>query len=322
MSQKWRQLLRENFTCWKKLSDFLELKEEHRFRILEKSTFSLNLPKRLAQKIEKGNIDDPILRQFLPMTDELQILPGFRLDPVGDKDAQIASKLLHKYEGRALLVSTGACAMHCRFCFRRNFDYDNKDRTFEKELEILKNDTSIHEVILSGGDPLSLSDEILENLLQALSKMTHIKRLRFHTRFPIGIPERIDESFSSLLKKSTQQIWFILHCNHVYELDEEILAAMRKLQSSGIIILNQTVLLKGVNDSSQALKDLFETLVNHGIVPYYLHQLDRVQGAGHFEVAEDTGKKILEQIAQVLPGYAIPRYVREDAGATSKTFLT
>ena len=191
----------------------------------------------------------------------------------------------------------------------------------KKELQLIAQDPSIREVILSGGDPLSLTDHALENLLTGLAAIPHLKMVRFHTRFPVGIPERIDDSLLRILNNCPLQIWFVLHSNHPMELDGDVFDAMNKLRKQGISILNQSVLLKGVNDNVETLKELCEKLVGHGIMPYYLHQLDRVQGAAHFEVDEEKGRALIRQLAAQLPGYAVPKYVREVAGQPSKTLL-
>lgn len=318
----WRRVLRTNFTNWRELSLFLQLDEQQQSEIAIRPDFPLNLPFRLAEKIAKGTLDDPILRQFLPTHAEAKILPGFAADPVGDEHCQKTTKLLQKYQGRVLLVCTSACAMHCRYCFRQNFDYDVELKGFAKELEQIASDPTIREVILSGGDPLSLSDAVLEGLFQDLSAIPHLKRLRFHTRFPIGIPERIDQSLLSILERMPLQIWFIIHANHPRELDDNVLSALQQLQRRGIMVLNQSVLLKGVNDSADVLADLSERLVDHGILPYYLHQLDRVQGSGHFEVPESEGHALIEELQKRLSGYAVPKYAREVAGEPGKRILS
>lgn len=317
----WRKRLRTNFTNWEKLADFLELSVSQRELILKKSRFPLNFPYRLAEKVAKGTLEDPILKQFMPFVEEQQANFGFVHDPVGDSACRRSPKLLHKYEGRVLLVCTSACAMHCRYCFRQNFDYETTQKGFIEELKIIAEDKSIHEVLLSGGDPLSLSDEDLGSLLEQLNAIPHVKRLRFHTRFPVAIPERIDAAFVNVLKKFKRQIWFVLHVNHAKELDEDLFSRFKDLQKIGIVVLNQTVLLKGVNDCVDTLVTLCETLVDHGILPYYLHQLDRVQGAAHFEVDQNEGKRLLNAIIARLPGYAVPRYVQEIAGEQSKTTI-
>ncbi len=316
----WRQIQRENFTDWKKLLSELNLNQDETSRIvLERSKFPLNVPKRIVQKMSKGNWKDPILRQFLPTLEEQETSPLFVLDPVADGNSRKAPKLLHKYQGRALLVCTSACAMHCRYCFRQHFDYESQDKLFEEEIDLIAQNPSLSEILLSGGDPLSLSDAQLDHLLKRLDAIAHIKRIRFHTRFPMGIPERIDESFLKVLAESSKQIFFIIHCNHPDEFDEEIFNRLKAIQRLGIPILTQTVLLHKVNDDVDTLKRLFEVLVDHAIIPFYLHQLDRVQGAAHFEVPEEKGKQLMEQLGTQLSGYAIPRYVREIPGVPRKS---
>jgi EF-P beta-lysylation protein EpmB len=318
----WRKIQRDNFTDWKKLLSFLDLDLESASKfVLSQSKFPLNLPRRIADKIEKKNWNDPLLRQFLPMLEELNTSPLFLIDPVGDGCARTAPKLLHKYHGRALLVCTSACAMHCRYCFRQHFDYETKNKLFNDEIATISQDASLTEVLLSGGDPLSLSNEQLRLLLQELGKIPHLKRVRFHTRFPMGIPERIDEEFLSLLRNLRLQVIFVIHCNHAKEFDDEIFASLKKIQKLGIPVFTQTVLLRGVNDDVNALKDLFEALINNGITPYYLHQLDRVQGAMHFEVSETEGQLLMQQLQALLPGYAIPKYVKEVPSKPHKTLI-
>lgn len=317
----WRLIQRQNFTSREKLAAYLELDAAQAEKILKKPNFSLNLPFRLAQKITKKTLDDPILKQFLPIQEENHVLPGFSIDPVKDQSFRQESKLLHKYNGRALLVCTSACAMHCRYCFRQNFNYDVLEKSFSKELKLLREDTSIHEVILSGGDPLSLSDQTLKSLLENIAQIPHVRRIRIHTRFPIGIPERIDQSFLNVLNNIPLQIWFVIHANHHKELDEEIFSRLKSLQKLGIVVLNQAVLLRGVNDDVETLTELCETLANHGVFPYYLHQLDRVQGASHFEVTEEEGRRLIQELTKRLSGYAVPKYVREIPGESSKTSL-
>lgn len=317
----WRQILRNNFTRWELLAEFLQLNCEQKAQIYTQTRFSLNLPLRLAQKIEKGTLKDPILKQFLPALEELVVNPGFVSDPVGDQLSRKAPKLIHKYKGRVLLVCTSACAMNCRFCFRQNFEYEVKDKLFVEELNLIREDPSIHEVILSGGDPLSLSDSALNSLLGDICAIPHISRLRIHTRFPIGIPERIDDPFLEIISRIPIRLYFVMHSNHPQELDEEILSRLKSLQKLGVIVLNQSVLLRGVNDDVQTLVALSERLADNGILPYYLHQLDKVAGAAHFEVAEQEGVRLVQEMAKHLPGYAVPRYAREDAGAPSKTIL-
>lgn len=318
----WKQILRQNFNQLEPLADFLQLTPGQRSLLLLKPKFALNLPLRLAQKIQKSTLDDPILKQFIPHQNENDLFEGFLPEPVADAKFRKETKLLQKYEGRVLLICTSACAMHCRYCFRQNYDYTTNEKLFKNELEFIRNDPSIHEVILSGGDPLSLSDEILRPLLESIDVIPHISRIRFHTRFPIGIPERIDDSFLELLSSLKKQVWFVIHVNHKRELDDEILQRLKALSKLGCQLLNQSVLLKGVNDDVEILSELCEELVNHGILPYYLHQLDRVQGASHFEVKEEEGRRLIAELMKRLPGYAVPKFVREIPGETSKTLLS
>lgn len=321
MSCIWKSLLRRNFTNWNTLADFLQLSDQQRQQIDPASSFSLNLPYRLAQKIEKGTLADPLLVQFLPTKEEQKERVGFTCDPVGDQLSRKTPKLLKKYPGRALLLCTSACAMHCRYCFRQHFSYDTKDKLFYNELKAIEEDRSIGEVILSGGDPLSLSDSYLHQLINDLEQIPHVKRLRFHSRFLIGIPERIDASFLSLFEKTRLGLWFVVHCNHPRELDEDILSAIKALKRTGFNLLNQSVLLKGVNDEVEILVELCEKLVEYGVLPYYLHQLDRARGTEHFEVTKTKGTHLINCLTKRLSGYAVPKYVCEIAGESSKTAL-
>ncbi len=314
----WRTIQKNNFHSIKELAKFLEIDPS---ALSSKPRFSLNVPVRLAKKIEKGTLDDPILRQFIPLREEEKQTLGFVTDPVEDASFCKTSKLLQKYAGRALILTTSACAMHCRFCFRQNFDYDPKP-SFEKELELIGEDASLHEVILSGGDPLSLSDSVLTKLLEDLSSIPHVQIIRFHTRFPIGIPERITEDFCNALAKSTKQITFVLHVNHPKELDCDVLKSLKLVQRLGIPILTQTVLLRGVNDDLETLKDLYLTSIANGIVPYYLHQLDKVAGTAHMEVSMEEGQNLIENLRQELPGYGVPLFVQEIPEQKNKTPLT
>ncbi len=317
----WRQVLRKNFNQWDKLADFLQLNSEQRLRISPRTDFPLNLPYRLAEKIVKGTLEDPILKQFLPTVQEHLVTSGYTSDPLQDETCRMAPKLLKKYSGRVLLVCTSACAMHCRYCFRQNFEYEVEHKLFQEELFCIAQDASIHEVILSGGDPLSLSDSTLLDLFEQIAAIPHIRRLRIHTRFPMGIPERIDEAFLEIFQKMRLPVWMVIHANHPREFDEDIFSALEQLRYRGVGLLCQSVLLRGVNDSVETLVALSETLIDHGILPYYLHQLDRVQGASHFEVPEEEGKLIMQGMSKQLPGFAIPRYAREVPGEPSKTSI-
>ena len=318
----WRKIQRENFTRIPPLLDFLELSENHRKLILPSPRFPLNLPRRLAAKIAKNTLEDPILRQFVPLLEETIQMPEFTLEPLQDSLFRKSEKLLQKYKNRALIVSTSSCAMNCRFCFRQNFPYEKEKIGFEEEIAYIAQDSTLSEVILSGGDPLSLSDDTLSSLFQALDAIPHLQRIRFHSRFPIGIPERIDESFLSILAASSKQIFFILHCNHPRELDQDVIASLRKIAALGIPVLNQSVLLKGVNDDTHVLLTLSETLTNSGIIPYYLHEHDRVAGTSHFALPASRGPELIRYLRENTSGYGVPRLVREEPGYPSKTFIS
>ncbi|MBA2367782.1 MAG: KamA family radical SAM protein [Candidatus Protochlamydia sp.] len=317
----WKLILRKNFTRLETLVDYLELSPEQCDELLNRPNFALNVPLRLAQKMAKRTLDDPLVRQFLPLKKEMENHPLFGMDPVGDELCRRESSLLHKYQGRVLLVCTSACAMHCRYCFRQNFSYDTKNKSFSHELALIRKDNTIHEVILSGGDPLSLPDEWIQNLFSELEQIEHVKRIRFHTRFPIGIPERINASFLEIVEQCSKQLFFVIHVNHPKELDADIFDRLKALQKRGCVLLNQSVLLRGVNDQADVMTELCESLADHGILPYYLHQLDRVKGVSHFEVEEIAGLQLMKEVSGRLSGYAVPRYVREIIGEPGKTVI-
>ena len=286
--------------------------------------FPLKLPRRMVKLMEKGNPHDPLLRQVLPLGVEGETVSGFSHDPVGDLPVMRSPGLLQKYHGRVLLTLTGACALHCRYCFRRHFAYNEANPTrhhWEATLAAIRNDATINEVIFSGGDPLSLSDERLSQLVDDLATIPHLNKLRIHTRLPVFIPERITPGFITILQQMPFKSVLVLHINHAHEIDSVLGHALQQLRSANVTLLNQSVLLKGVNDDAITLAALSETLFAHGVLPYYLHLLDRVAGAHHFEVAESRAEQLYQQLLATLPGYLVPRFVREEAGAPNKTAL-
>lgn len=288
-------------------------------------TFPTFVPLELLRRIRPGDPNDPILRQVAATAREVDDVDGFVSDPVGDLQSMTAPGLLHKYHGRVLLVTTGACAVHCRYCFRREFPYSQSAASRNKwqtAIDSLSEDSSISEVLLSGGDPLTLSDDVLANLLDEIEAIGHVRRLRIHTRLPIVIPQRITDTLVHRLRDSRLTIWMVVHSNHGQEWDRSVTDATDRLIDGGIPVLNQAVLLRGVNDSVAALSELCEKLVDHRIQPYYLHHLDPVRGAAHFSVSVEKGKRLVEQLRQKLPGYAIPQYVAEFPGRRSKTPLS
>ena len=284
--------------------------------------FALRVPRGFAAKMRTGDINDPLLRQVLPLHDELLQVAGFSQDAVGDLASRQLPGVLHKYQGRALLVTTGACAINCRYCFRRHFPYAEENAAanqWQQAVDYLYKDSSITELLLSGGDPLSLSTAKLRSLVSQLKSLPHIKRLRFHTRLPIVLPERVDAELIAWLGSLPYQLVFVVHANHGNELDESVATALRALGRAGATVLNQSVLLKGVNDSCEVLAALSERLFDAGVLPYYLHQLDKVQGSAHFEVPLERAKAIMAELMACLPGYLVPKLVQEIAGQPNKT---
>lgn len=286
--------------------------------------FPMLVPRGYAARMQTGDPNDPLLRQVLPVADEHASAPGFGIDPVGDLSAAKQPGLLQKYRGRVLLVLTGACAVNCRYCFRRHYPYATASagpKQWLPALEQIALDESITEVILSGGDPLVLSDELLAELIQRLNAIPHLQRLRIHTRLPIVVPQRVTDALAALLSGLRQKPVVVIHANHAHEIDSAVEESIARLSSTGALLLNQAVLLRGVNNTYQAQADLCEKLVEIGVLPYYLHQLDRVAGAAHFGVEEAQGHEIIEQLRARLPGYAVPRYVQETAGEPNKVVL-
>jgi EF-P beta-lysylation protein EpmB len=286
--------------------------------------FGLRVPAAYAARIERGNSNDPLLRQVLPVAAELNRVVGFGIDPVAERNAAAAPGILHKYSGRALLMTTGACAIHCRYCFRRHYPYSEFSISRERwaqTLAYLQPREQITEVILSGGDPLTLCDDRLTGLVESLGRLPHLRRLRIHSRLPALIPDRITDRLVDCMLSSPLRSTLVLHINHPREISEPLQPVLRRLRSGGVTLLNQSVLLRGINDSAETLCELSEGLFSVGILPYYLHLLDRVQGAAHFEVSEFEAAQLHREIRKRLPGYLLPRLVREDPGAESKTPL-
>ncbi|MEN8168949.1 MAG: EF-P beta-lysylation protein EpmB [Pseudomonadota bacterium] len=283
--------------------------------------FPLRVPHGYLNRIEKGNANDPLLRQVLPLGEELTEVPGFSHDPVGDSSAAAQPGLLHKYQGRVLLTLTGGCAVHCRYCFRRHFPYgeENPGRdSWQGVVEYLQKNPEIDELILSGGDPLLLNTSQLKRLTDRLQALPQLKRLRIHSRLPLVLPERIDSELLNWLAALPWQTILVIHANHPHEIGEEQGEALMQLKHTGLTLLNQSVLLRGVNDDNETLQRLSEQLFAHGVLPYYLHQLDRVSGAAHFEVSDEEAKALHQALQATLPGYLVPRLVRELSGGACK----
>jgi EF-P beta-lysylation protein EpmB len=285
-------------------------------------SFPLLVPRSYLARMIPGDPHDPLLRQVLPVADEQTVVAGFVNDAVDDDAARKAPGLLQKYQGRVLLIAAGSCAINCRYCFRRHYPYGEEPKRLDDwapALAAIEQDTSICEVILSGGDPLMLPDERLSQLVGRLDAIEHLTRLRIHSRLPIVLPDRVNPEMLDTLRSSRLQPVMVVHANHPNEIAGDCAEALRTLVRSGIPTLNQAVLLRGVNDSVDTLAALCERLVDLGVMPYYLHLLDRVAGTAHFEVSESAGRLLIEELRERLPGYAVPQLVREVAGEPSKT---
>ncbi|MCW8934508.1 MAG: EF-P beta-lysylation protein EpmB [Gammaproteobacteria bacterium] len=319
----WQQQLSQAITDPAQLLQTLNLKSED-FDHYTPATqqFSLKVPHAYINKMQVGNPRDPLLLQVMAQSQEMLQAEGYVKDPVGDLEANKSPGLLHKYNGRVLLITTGACAVHCRYCFRRHFPYQQQQAGREQwadALTYIQNDSSIKEVILSGGDPLVLSDNKLNHLISLLEAIPHLSRLRIHSRLPVVLPDRITSSLVDLLANSRFNVCMVIHANHSNEIALAEKSALKKLKQAGIHLLNQAVLLKGVNDSLKKQVNLSEALYDAGVLPYYLHLLDPVQGAAHFDVELTQALGLITQLQNNLPGFLVPKLVREIAGETSKT---
>lgn len=287
--------------------------------------FPLRVPEPFVERMHKGDPNDPLLRQVLPLGEELLEHPDYVLDPLGEQHTNTRAGIIHKYHGRLLLIVSGGCAVNCRYCFRRHFPYgDNNLSTeqWQQALDYIRGDQSISEVIYSGGDPLAASDKRLAWLTREIAAIPHVRRLRVHTRLPVVIPQRVTSDLIDALCGTRLPVVMVLHSNHANEFDAALGNAVLRLRQAGITLLNQTVLLRGVNDNLKALASLSETLGDHGILPYYLHVLDHVKGAQHFHVDDGAAMGLAAEMLARLPGFLVPRLVREVAGETSKTPLS
>ncbi|MCF7972101.1 MAG: EF-P beta-lysylation protein EpmB [Methylococcaceae bacterium] len=322
-TSSWQSELASAFTKPNDLLHYLNI-NIHSASALVEPDFPMRVPLSYAACMEKGNLNDPLLKQVLPIANELIQHTNYINDPVGDLSALAKNCIIHKYQGRVLFITTGACAINCRFCFRRNFPYSEALLNKQKEtkaLQYLQEHENIHEVILSGGDPLLLSDQRLDYLINQFSAIAHIKRIRIHTRIPIILPARITDKLIDLLNNAALPIVLVTHCNHTNELSEQVEKACLALKKENITLLNQSVLLKDINDNAIILQHLSERLFNCGILPYYLHLLDKATGTTHFEVKQEAALKIHQQLQNNLPGYLVPKLVKEQTGKASKTLL-
>lgn len=322
LALSWQQQLAHAITDPAQLLQALNLKTEDFDNCLAATQqFSLKIPHAYVSKMQSGNSLDPLLLQVMAQSQETLQTDGYSKDPVGDLAANKTPGLLHKYNGRVLLITTGACAVHCRYCFRRHFPYQQhyagRDQWAES-LTYIQNDNSIKEVILSGGDPLILSDDKLDYLITQLETIPHLTRIRIHSRLPVVLPDRITHNLISRLANSRFNVCMVIHANHANEISDAEISALKKLNQGGVHLLNQAVLLKGINDSLKEQVNLSEALYDAGVLPYYLHLLDPVQGAAHFDVNLTDALSLITEMQNNLPGFLVPKLVREIAGETSK----
>jgi L-lysine 2,3-aminomutase len=321
-ASRWQQLWRDAVRDPRELLDLLGL-EPAALGLSDAAAaqFALRVPRGFVARMRHGDPHDPLLRQVLPVDAEMRPVPGFGLDAVGDGAARTATGVIQKYRGRALLVATGSCAVHCRYCFRRHFPYAEETAArdgWREAVAAIAADPSIDEVLLSGGDPLSLATPKLAELTDALRGIPHLKRLRIHSRLPVVLPERVDAALLDWLAALPWPVAFVIHANHANEFDATVDAAMAALRGAGAQLLNQAVLLRGVNDDVATLAALSERSFAAGVLPYYLHQLDRVAGVAHFEVDDARARALHTDLATRLSGYLVPKLVREIQGDTGK----
>ncbi len=323
--EKWQQILSDLITDPKDLLQILELDPAAYPGSHDAlAQFPLKVPRPFVARMEKGNWRDPLLMQVLPVISETLTDPSLGTDPLGETDANPVPGLLHKYHGRVLLTTVPHCAIHCRYCFRRHFAYGENSPSrseWARVIDYIRSDTTIEEVIFSGGDPLAASDRQLDWLMSQIVDIDHVTSLRLHTRLPIVIPQRVTAGLLGLLRRKRVKVVMVVHCNHANELDSGVNAALSAIAENGVILLNQSVLLKDVNDNIEALVDLSKKLIQQHVLPYYLHLPDKVAGTAHFQVSPEYGRYLVQQMQQQLPGYLVPNLVQEAAGETSKTRL-
>ncbi len=321
----WQEVLSQVITDPAELLTLLELDSE----LLEYANkaaneFKLWVPHSYAARMQRKDIDDPLLKQVLPVKAELEHHPAFSMDPLGEKPKNQQAGVIHKYRDRLLFIVSNTCAVNCRFCFRRHFPYDDNrlnKQQWENALEYVRDDKEVSEVIFSGGDPLALNDKRLGWLAKELAAIPHVERLRIHTRFPIMIPQRITPEMLDWFAGTRLKPVMVSHCNHPNEIDGAVIEAFGRLKHADVTLLNQTVLLKGVNDNADTMEALNRKLFRHGVMPYYLHLLDKVQGAAHFDTEQEKAQRLVGELARRCSGYLVPKLVREIAGVPSKTTL-
>ena len=320
----WKNTLKSAFSDSEQLLDYLQIEHSHyQQQNPVQSNFPLRVPLPFADKMKKGDINDPLLLQVLAKQLENQTVEGYSFDPLKEQQNTMPG-LLHKYAGRVLLILTGACAVNCRYCFRRHFPYEQQlanGENLDKNLKYIENDATISEVILSGGDPLLISDGQLEQLISRLEKIKHLTRLRIHSRLPIVIPQRLTSSLRRCLSETRLQTSLVIHANHSNEIDDVLGERLTHFVQSGISLFNQSVLLKNINDNPKTLARLSEKLFEFQVIPYYIHQLDPVAGAAHFDIDKNRALEIMRQLGDLLPGYLLSKFVVEEPEKACKTVI-
>ena len=323
VANTWQHELANMIRSTKELCDYLTLNpKDLDILALDNHPFPVRVTRSFAERMQKGNPHDPLLQQVLPRAAEAINSLGYEKDPLAEKNANKHPGLLHKYHGRVLLITNESCAIHCRYCFRKTFDYQQNRQNksnWQRVFEYIANDPAIEEVILSGGDPLMLKDESLTYFISNIAKICQVKILRLHTRMPIVLPSRVSNTLLKILTKSRLTPVVVVHCNHPQEINEEVMLALSKLQKAGVTLLNQAVLLKGINDNAEVQIALSKRLFGAKVLPYYLHMNDKVVGNAHFDVSEQMAKKIMNKVRAALPGYLVPTLIKEQAGKDSKT---
>ncbi|CAE6923714.1 EF-P beta-lysylation protein EpmB [Vibrio sp. B1FLJ16] len=324
VEQNWLKQLANGISDPAKLLEILEIDPSPwQDGFAARKLFAQRVPQSFVDRMEKGNPNDPLLRQVLPLSEEFEVHAGYSNDPLEEQDNDIPG-LLHKYRNRALMIVKGGCAVNCRYCFRRHFPYqDNKSgkQAWTQSLEYMAQQPDLNEVIFSGGDPLMAKDDEIQWLIERIAQIPHIKRLRIHSRLPVVIPARITDALCQMLSASRLQVVLVTHINHANEINPELTTQLFKLKQAGVTLLNQSVLLKGVNDSEDAQVALSDALFDAGILPYYLHVLDKVQGAAHYFVGDQEAKEIMRGVITRVSGYLVPKLTREIGGRPSKTPL-
>lgn len=323
--EDWLHQLADVITDPDELLRFLALDDHPQLRkgADARTLFPLRVPWAFAARMRKGDPNDPLLRQVITAQEEFIVAPGFSLDPL-DEQHSVVPGLLHKYHNRALLLVKGGCAVNCRYCFRRHFPYQENQgnkSNWRQALEYIRQHPELDEIIFSGGDPLMAKDHELDWLIGELESIPHLQRLRIHSRLPVVIPARITDALCARIAATRLQVLLVTHINHANEIDRDLSHSMARLRQAGVTLLNQSVLLRGVNDDAQTLAALSNALFNAGIMPYYLHVLDKVQGAAHFLVSDEEARRIMKSLLSQVSGYLVPRLTREIGGEASKTLL-